>query len=61
LFKEEKHNAHTTTPAFKVANMLGIIGFPALSFTGEILAAQRINVMLMKSEVLAMCHPRQIL
>jgi len=43
---------------FKVS---GIMGLPALSFTGEMLAAQRIEATLIKSAVLAMRRPRQIL
>ena len=46
-----------TTPVLKVAIVSGRMGFPAESFTGERLAAQRIDAMFMKSEVFATCRP----
>ena len=41
--------------------MSGMIGVPASSFTAEILAAQRMETMLIKSELFAICRPKQIL
>jgi hypothetical protein len=38
-----------------------MIGVPAWSFAGIMLAAQRIEAMLMKSALLAICRPKQIL
>ena len=47
--------------AFRVFGISRIIGLPALSFTGEMLTVQRIEATLIKSAVLAMRRPRQIL
>ena len=53
--------AHATTPAFMVPSVSGMRGFPASSFTGETLVAQRMEAILMKSELFAMCRPMQVL
>ena len=55
------NDSYMTDPAFWVSKVSGIMGIPASSFTGEMLAAQRIEAMLMKRDVLAMRRPRQIL
>ena len=54
-------NSYTTTAAFMVSNVSGIMGLPASSFTGDMLAAQRIDAMSMNSVLLAMRRPMQIL
>ena len=54
-------DSYTTTPAFTVSKVSGIMGFPTSSFKAEMLAAHRTEAMLMKSAVFAMCRPRQIL
>jgi len=59
--KYHKTPAHTTIPALTVSSVFGTIGFPVSSFTAEMLAAQRRQAMLIKSESSAMYRPTQIL
>ena len=53
--------ANTTNPALTVSKVLGTIGLPTSSFRAVMFAAQRMVAMLMKTELFAMCRPRQIL
>jgi hypothetical protein len=55
------NDSYMTDEAFRVSKVSGITGLPVLSFTGEILAAHRIEATLMKSGVLAIRRPRQFL
>ena len=48
-------------PTLPVSKVSGMMGFPASSFTAEMLTAHKMDAMLMKSEALAMLRPRQIL
>ena len=54
-------DAYTIRPVFTVSMVSGIIFFPASSFMGLMFTAQRIDTIFMKSEVVAMCRPTQIL
>ena len=49
------------TPPGREASVSGMIGFPTLSFTAEMFAAQSSVAMLMKRALFAMWRPTQIL
>jgi len=53
--------AYTTIPAFTTSNVSGTIDRPDSSCTGAMFTAQRMDAMLMNSELFAMCRPTQIL
>ena len=52
-WNEIMDKANTTTPALTVSKVLGMIGLPAPSFRAVTFAAQRMVVMLMKTELFA--------
>ena len=53
--------ANAANPVLTVSNVLGTIGLPASSFRAVTLTAQRMVVMLMKTELFAIWRPTQIL
>ena len=60
-WNEVVNKANTIAPGPAVSKVSGTIGLPASSFRAATFAAQRMVAMLMKTELLAMCRPTQIL
>jgi hypothetical protein len=61
MIRSERRNIYIVSSGSAVSRVLGTIGFPDSSKTGEMLDDHKIVAMKMKSELLAKCLPIQCL